>query len=248
MPCVVSPKVGDQPKSPFFKKFPPEIRKMIYTELFGSRHVHVLFHSSVYLKPEFSYTAEGAPPRRKIPGWAHCVCQQSIGALPHQHSEEHREWYYLSASITFTCKYAFEEGMPILYGSSSLSYSDTTAYWAFIDVAGRYLDLITNLNFGLSFEPNRDSPVSYRGHATSALLLYWLVKLKASSLDCQMDMDPVDALLINFVQEEVLVDGPQFHFFLPKLAKKSVEQKLRGVVDNDRVEIHWRSDESYSST
>lgn len=106
MPCVVFPKVDDQPKSPFFKKFPPEIRKAIYTELFGSRHVHVLFHSSAYLKPDFSYTTERAPPRRKIPGWAHCVCQQGIKAPPHQHREKNHEWCYLSASIIFTCKHA----------------------------------------------------------------------------------------------------------------------------------------------
>ncbi|KAH7249211.1 hypothetical protein B0J15DRAFT_550666 [Fusarium solani] len=248
MPSVVFPTVGDQPKSPFFKKFPPEIRKMIYTELFGSRLVHVFFHSSAYLKPEFSYTREGAPPRRKISGWAHCVCQQGIEGPPHEHSEKHHKWCYLSASIIFTCKYAFEEGTPILYGSNSLSYSHPNAYWAFTDVAGRYLDLITNLNFSLAFEPYRHSPASYRGHTSPTLLLYWLVNLEASSLDCQIDMDPVDASLIKFAQEKVLADGPQFHFFLPNLARKSVEQKLRGGVGNNRVEIHWRSDESYSST
>ncbi|KAJ4204659.1 hypothetical protein NW767_004172 [Fusarium falciforme] len=248
MPSVVFPMVGDQPKSPFFKKLPPEIRKMIYTELFGSRLVHVFFHSSAYLKPEFSYTREGAPPRRKTPGWAHCVCQQAIKAPLHKHSEEHHEWYYLSASIIFTCKYAFEEGIPILYGSNYLSYSHTATYWAFVDATGRYIDLITNLNFSLAFELDRHSPASHRGHTSPTLLLYWLVNLKARSLDCQIDMDPVDALLIKFAQEKVLADGPQFHFFLPNLARTSVERELRGGVDNNKVEIYWRSDESYSST
>ena len=74
------------------------------------------------------------------------------------------------------------------------------------------------------------------------------MNLEASSLDCQIDMDPVDYSLIKFAQEKLLADGPQFHYFLPNLARKSVEQKLRGGVDNNRVEIHWRSDESYSST
>lgn len=74
------------------------------------------------------------------------------------------------------------------------------------------------------------------------------MNLKASSLDCQIDMDPVDALLIKFAQEKVLADSPQFHFFLPNLARTSVERELRGGVDNNKVEIHWRSDGSYSST
>ncbi|UPL01717.1 hypothetical protein LCI18_012651 [Fusarium solani-melongenae] len=245
MSCVVFPKVDDQPNSPFFKKFPTEIRKMIYTELFGSHRVHVLFHSSEHLKPELSYTKEGAPPQRKIPGWAHCVCQQDIGTPPHQHSEEHHEWCYLSASIIFTCKSAFEEGVPILYGSNSLSFNHAAAYWAFTDFAGRYLDLITNLNFSFAFELDRHS---FRGHTSPTLLLSWLANLKASSLDCQIDMDPVDGSLIDFVQQKALADGPRLHFFLPKLARKSIEKELRGGVDNNRVEIHWRSDESYSST
>ncbi|RSL47572.1 hypothetical protein CEP54_013330 [Fusarium duplospermum] len=251
MSPVVFSKVGDQLKSPFFKKFPPEIRKMIYTELFGSRLVHVLFHSSVYLKPEFSYTKEGAPPRRKIPGWAHCVCQQDIEALPHQHSEEDHEWCYLSASIIFTCKYAFEEGMPILYGSNTLSYCPSSAYWSFTDIAGRYIDLITNLNFSLTPNNSHHSPVSgrRRNDTNTILQLRWLAKHEASSLYCQIDIDPEDYVIIELFQKEVLADGARFRFFLPELARKRLEQKLlRDSVENDRVEIHWRSDESYSST
>ncbi|RSM06126.1 hypothetical protein CDV31_009302 [Fusarium ambrosium] len=245
MSSVVFSKVGDQPNSPFFEKLPPEIRKMIYTELFGSRLVHILFHSSEFLKPEFSYAKEGAPPRRKIPGWAHCVCQQGIEAPPHQHSEEDHEWYYLSASIIFTCKYAFEEGIPILYGSNTLSYCHTTAYRVFTHVAGRYIDLIANSNLSLSCH----SPDSIRDGVTDAMfVLYNLARYKTSDLDCQIDLEPRDLVLVQLVQKKALADGPRFRFFLPELDRESLEQELRDGVENNRVEIHWRSNESYPPT
>ncbi|KAI8718545.1 hypothetical protein NCS52_00633600 [Fusarium sp. LHS14.1] len=248
MPSVIFPKVGDQPKSPFFKKFPPEVRKMVYTELFGSRIVNILFHSSAYLKPEFSYIREGAP--RKIPGWTHCVCQEDIKALPHQHSEQQHEWSYLSVSIIFTCKYAFEEGISILYGSNTLSYNVPSDLWAFKNIAGRYLDLITNLNLSLTSElsrpslvPIKDNNISHAFRETS-----WLGNYIAIDLVWQVDLEPIGVLFIKSLRKMVLADGPRFRCFLPNLARKFVEQQLRGDVENNRVEIQWLSDESYSST
>lgn len=138
--------------------------------------------------------------------------------------------------------------MPILYGSNYLSYSNPTAYWAFIDVAGRYFDLITHVNLSLVPERSHDWSVSIRDRASPTFLLCGLANQKASSPEYRIDVGPEEASLIQIVQKKVLVDGPQFHFFLPSLARESIEKKLRGGVDNNRVEIHWRSDESYSPT
>lgn len=109
---------------------------------------------------------------------------------------------------------------------------------------------MTNLNLCLTSELSRPSLVSIRaGNISHALLeTSWLENYKASNLVWQIDLEPIDVVFIKSVRKMVLADGPRFRFFLPSLARKFVEQQLRGDVENNRVEIQWRSDESYSST
>ncbi|EEU42322.1 uncharacterized protein NECHADRAFT_80154 [Fusarium vanettenii 77-13-4] len=251
MPPVVFRKVGDQHKSPFFKKLPPEIRKMIYTELFGSRLVHVLFHSSVHRKPKTLYKRQGAPPRSKMPGWAHCVCRQGVDSPPHLHSERFHKWCYMNTNIIFSCKYAFEEGMPILYGSNVLSFTQLTDFLVFMQFSCIYKALITRVNVSVNLE-GLDGR-TYDFYTEFKTLLRWKRRAGARRLECQMlfygldDFPFVERALhqsIKTIEREALQDGPRFRLFVPLHMRESKGRYCWSGSTNYNVEIHWRSDNS----
>ncbi|KAF5670312.1 hypothetical protein FDENT_11334 [Fusarium denticulatum] len=99
-----------QENSSFFTKLPPELRRQIFIYLFGESIVHIKFHQS---KDQFK--REGRPKPSKVPGWCHCVCRKGKEACAHPHSEEDHKWCYLSANVMFTCKWAFQSGLHVLY-------------------------------------------------------------------------------------------------------------------------------------
>ncbi|CVL05830.1 uncharacterized protein FMAN_10510 [Fusarium mangiferae] len=110
-----------QENSSFFTKLPPELRRLIFIYLFGESTVHIKFHQS---KDQFK--REGRPKPSKVPGWCHCVCRKGKGALPHQHSEKDHKWCQLSANVMFTCKWAFQSGLHVLYDYAMFSSWVTT--------------------------------------------------------------------------------------------------------------------------
>ncbi|KAJ3518451.1 hypothetical protein NM208_g14507 [Fusarium decemcellulare] len=138
----------NQSKSPFISKLPPEIRRLVYTELFGFRLVHVRFRVP---KTSISkYRRQGCPPDHKVPGWVHCVCRQGVEAMPHPHDEANHKWCFLATNILFTCKYIFEEGIQVLYGSNVVSFQRLGDFKLFGKTTSRYESLLKRIDFWLN--------------------------------------------------------------------------------------------------
>ena len=87
-----------QGQSPLFN-LPIEIQRIILTELFGGKLVHIHLRRS-----NEKYEREGAP--TKVPGWVHCVCHHKRDTVPHYHREESHVWSFLSTNILRACQSA----------------------------------------------------------------------------------------------------------------------------------------------
>lgn len=93
MGSIIFEERNPQGTSPFFNRFPLEIRRMIYMELFGSRNVHVT-SGLQGIKMEWS------------PKLAHWICGRD-SASPHKCIRKDHEWQCLSVHLMFTCKQAW---------------------------------------------------------------------------------------------------------------------------------------------
>ncbi|KAJ4019048.1 hypothetical protein NW766_002748 [Fusarium irregulare] len=89
---------ASQSQSSLFN-LPIEIQRMIFTELFGGKLVHIHLRRS-----NEKYEREGAP--TKVPGWVHCVCHHKRDTVPHYHREESHVWSFLSTNILRACQSA----------------------------------------------------------------------------------------------------------------------------------------------
>jgi len=87
-----------QGQSPLFS-LPIEIQRMIFTELFGDKLVHIHLRRS-----NEKYERDGAP--TKVPGWVHCVCHRKRDTVPHYHQEKSHVWSFLSTNILRACQSA----------------------------------------------------------------------------------------------------------------------------------------------
>ncbi|KAF5665994.1 hypothetical protein FCIRC_10349 [Fusarium circinatum] len=119
-------KGNSQENSSLFGKLPPELRRQIFVYLFGESVVHIKFRQS---KDQFK--REGRPNPSKVPGWCHCVCRKGRGDLVHRHSEKDHKWCYLSANVMLTCKWAFQSGLHVLYGTNHFKFDDLQDYTMF---------------------------------------------------------------------------------------------------------------------
>ncbi|KAM0419029.1 hypothetical protein ACHAPT_012080 [Fusarium lateritium] len=136
---------GDvQSKSPFFTKLNPDVRREILLLLFGSRHVHIKLSSSRCGCKDFK--RQNHPPLTYV-GWLHCVCRSGAKGAPHMHWEEDHKWRYLSARMLRTCKRAFEEGTPLLYGTNTLMFENSLDFVNFNILATDYTPLIRSPSF-----------------------------------------------------------------------------------------------------
>ncbi|KAJ4269709.1 hypothetical protein NW762_001377 [Fusarium torreyae] len=112
-----------------FTKLPPEIRREIFIELFGSSRVHIIFRGSSKV-----YSRDGHP-KAPTPGWCHCVCRKSK-SLPHAHNEKTHKWCRLATNILFTCKWAYQSGIGVLYSTNTLmfeGYEDISIFNTWIE-------------------------------------------------------------------------------------------------------------------
>ncbi|KAL2162900.1 hypothetical protein VTH06DRAFT_6736 [Thermothelomyces fergusii] len=104
----------EQLASPLFAKLPPELRTIIFTELFGGRRLHLEFMPH-------PVRADKVGNRRR---WRHGICEDQIATpfgrvIARQHhcltAARRRA---LDVSIMFTCRRALLEGIPVLYHSN----------------------------------------------------------------------------------------------------------------------------------
>ncbi|KAJ3541069.1 hypothetical protein NM208_g4783 [Fusarium decemcellulare] len=123
-------KGNDQRRSLLFTKLLPEIRRLIFVELFGSS-------------------------KRSLPGWLHCICKKGEDALPHPHNEHTHKWRYLSTNILFTCKWAYESGIAVLYGTNSLMFGQGQHEFLlpFKATVGKHFDLINKIELYGTIDP-----------------------------------------------------------------------------------------------
>ncbi|KAM6504864.1 hypothetical protein FSOLCH5_014782 [Fusarium solani] len=108
-----------QDGSPFFTKFPPEIRRFIYREAFGDRRVHIVSKETHYITPQKNMSMTVS--RR----WTHHVCVREIldnDDAAHPHHEDKDRSCRLATQILRTCKQAFEEGIHLLYTSNVFAF------------------------------------------------------------------------------------------------------------------------------
>ncbi|KAJ4311476.1 hypothetical protein N0V84_010428 [Fusarium piperis] len=112
--------------SPFFTKFPPEIRRLIYREAFGDRRVHIV--SKETRAPDT--TSDDHTPQKdvSIPAshrWTHHVCirdRPDRSAMAHPHDDDNDMSCRLATQILRTCKQALEEGIHLLYTSNVFAF------------------------------------------------------------------------------------------------------------------------------
>ncbi|KAL2687580.1 hypothetical protein Neosp_005141 [[Neocosmospora] mangrovei] len=105
--------------SPFFTKFPAEIRRCIYREAFGDRRVHIVSKETPYFNPQKNMSMHVS--RR----WMHHVCIREIpdnDDAAHPHHEDKNKSCRLATQILRTCKQAFEEGIQLLYTSNVFAF------------------------------------------------------------------------------------------------------------------------------
>ncbi|RSL51772.1 hypothetical protein BHE90_013657 [Fusarium euwallaceae] len=108
-----------QDGSPFFTKFPPEIRRFIYGEAFGNRRVHIVPKETHYINP-LEYMSMTVSLR-----WTHHVCVREIPGnddAAHPHFEDKDKSCRLAVQILRTCKQVYEEGVHLLYKSNVFSF------------------------------------------------------------------------------------------------------------------------------
>ncbi|KAM0419025.1 hypothetical protein ACHAPT_012076 [Fusarium lateritium] len=113
-----------QDGSPFFTKLPPEIRRMVYRELFGDRRVHIASKETLAAvdgTPNYSTPQEDTS-SLSSPGWTHHVCLRDDDAIPHLQAEDHDKSCHLATQILRTCKQAFEDGIRLLYTSNIFAF------------------------------------------------------------------------------------------------------------------------------
>ncbi|SCO88456.1 uncharacterized protein FRV6_12583 [Fusarium oxysporum] len=110
----------------FFRKLSPELRRQIFIYLFGGSKVHIKF-----LQSNEQLKREGHPKSSRVPGWCHCVCRKGLKVPIHPHSEKDHKWCYLSANIIFTCKWAYQSGLPVLYRTNELILDNPQDYTMF---------------------------------------------------------------------------------------------------------------------
>ncbi|KAF4954228.1 hypothetical protein FSARC_12198 [Fusarium sarcochroum] len=118
-------KEGNAQRGSLFTKLLPEIRRQIFTELFGSSRVHVIFRGSSKV-----YKRDGHP-KAPIPGWCHCVCRKTQATLPHAHSEETQKWCRLATNVLFTCKWAYQSGIGVLHSTNTFMFSGFQDFFMF---------------------------------------------------------------------------------------------------------------------
>ncbi|KAK4153033.1 hypothetical protein C8A00DRAFT_15693 [Chaetomidium leptoderma] len=105
---------SEQLASPLFGTLPPELRAMIFVELFGGRRVHLQFMAH-------PVRADKAGNRTR---WRHGLCEDEL-ATPFSRVIA-RQHYCLTAarrrvldvSMLFTCRRALIDGIPVLYQSN----------------------------------------------------------------------------------------------------------------------------------
>ncbi|KAK7429684.1 hypothetical protein QQZ08_003710 [Neonectria magnoliae] len=103
-------KYDTQASSPFFTKLNADVRRMVYTDLFGSRDVQV------YLGYDFSKELKSdRMPGLRTPQWAHNICAKDDGQDPRLEEEEGEEGplTFLAATMIGTCKQADVEGIAV---------------------------------------------------------------------------------------------------------------------------------------
>ncbi|RSL47573.1 hypothetical protein CEP54_013331 [Fusarium duplospermum] len=108
-----------QDESPFFTKFPPEIRRFIYREAFGDRRVHIVPKETQYIN---SYEDMSMTISRR---WTHHVCVREVlgnDDAAHPHFEDKDKSCRLAAQFLRTCKRTYEEGIYILYKSNVFGF------------------------------------------------------------------------------------------------------------------------------
>ncbi|KAK4235306.1 hypothetical protein C8A03DRAFT_17937 [Achaetomium macrosporum] len=112
--CSSTEQHREQLASPIFGKLPPELRALIFTELFGRRRVHLEFmpHPT---------RADKVGNRRR---WRHGVCEDELDS-PFVRVTARSHYCLTSArrrvldiSMIFTCWQALTEGIPVLYQSN----------------------------------------------------------------------------------------------------------------------------------
>ncbi|KAK3308316.1 uncharacterized protein B0T15DRAFT_490905 [Chaetomium strumarium] len=120
--CSAEPR-RKQRASPIFGKLPPELRALIFTELFGRRRVHLEFmpHPT---------RADKVGNRRR---WRHGICEDEwdvpfgrvIGRSHYCLTSARRR--VLDISMLFTCWQALAEGIPVLYQSNVFLIINTSS-------------------------------------------------------------------------------------------------------------------------
>ncbi|KAM0419026.1 hypothetical protein ACHAPT_012077 [Fusarium lateritium] len=108
-----------QEQSPFFQRLIPDVRRLIYLELFGSRPVHIDVARSFMRKPHFGFF----------------TCRLRADMSPHFEcriiqSEQCR----LSTSLLYTCQLAYKEGAELLFSSNQLQFYDQADFVLFCSV------------------------------------------------------------------------------------------------------------------
>ncbi|KAF5007336.1 hypothetical protein FDECE_6346 [Fusarium decemcellulare] len=153
---------GNHQKNSTFFKLCPDVRRLVYIELFGNKLVHVaLGNKQDYFK------RRGHP--RVAAGWWHCICRRGPQSSVHLHYEADHKWCYLAMNILLTCKRAFEEGIRILYHSNTLQFDRPWDFLFFKTLTfdyGRLLDsLVISIRIGGSYTTHyvRESPTETMG-------------------------------------------------------------------------------------
>ncbi|KAH6971835.1 hypothetical protein BKA56DRAFT_677899 [Ilyonectria sp. MPI-CAGE-AT-0026] len=166
---------------PFFRNLNWDIRRLIYIELFGESLVHIGFS-----QPTKAFMTTKTP---KLPGLWHCICRKSREEAPDMYRECDYEWCsracwllavgaqeevkrhrgrecYLSTGLLFTCKFAFEEGIGILYATNSFIFHSPRDFSTFHSYAMPYLHSVRFIDVVVG-----DGPRRHQGD--------WLPELKA---------------------------------------------------------------------
>ncbi|KAL2687581.1 hypothetical protein Neosp_005142 [[Neocosmospora] mangrovei] len=102
--------IKSQEQSLFFQKLIPDVRRLIYLEVFGSRSVHVVHGCRISDPAYFLYT-----------------CRQPDNADPHSECPDiGKENCRLSTNLLYTCQMAYHEGATLLFKSNKLLFPDHT--------------------------------------------------------------------------------------------------------------------------
>ncbi|KAF5963632.1 hypothetical protein FBULB1_13260 [Fusarium bulbicola] len=219
-------KGNSQENSSLFGKLPPELRRQIFIYLFGESVVHIKFHQS---KGQFK--REGRPNPSKVPGWCHCVCRKGRGALAHRHSEKDHKWCYLSANVMFTCKWAFQSGLHVLYGTNHFMFDDLQDYTMFSSWVTTKQKYIKHLNIYLRHNHYDSYYVDF--YRLTALIPRTSLK---EDLEVRIDLQHLisngnDGYFAFDVADEMLDRVKEFLYALDESSVSMLELWLPGILE-----------------